>query len=243
MPSYSVAICEDCPALRKEFESLVLSSGRYELAGSFAYGQEMVDLLGQVKVDLLLLDLQLPDMHGTDVLRHMQRLQPRCEAMVVTVFGDEANVLGAIAAGASGYVLKDEPGARLLALMDELLAGGSPITPSIARLMLRRLQDTTGGATETHSLVSGTWFGGLPSGLPFNWTQREDEILTRVAKGYSVQEVADLLELSANTVKTHVRRIYKKLGVSSRSEAVHEAHALGLLDRAPADTVRPRAAS
>lgn len=236
---HRVVVCEDNLPLRKEFEALITSSERYELVGSSAYGLDVMDLLGKIKVDILLLDLQLPDTHGLEVLKHKQRVQPQCETLIVTVFGDETSVLNAIEAGATGYVLKDEPGAQLLDAMDELLRGGSPITPSIARLMLRRLQPKSPVAS-TSALTVGTWNDSLPAQLPFQWSEREDEVLSYVAKGYSVQEVADLLHLSANTIKTHVRRIYKKLSVTSRSEALHEARALGLLDRAAAGAVRSR---
>jgi DNA-binding NarL/FixJ family response regulator len=228
-----VVICEDNLPLRKEFEALISGSDRYELVGSSAYGFDVMDLLSKIKVDIMLLDLQLPDTHGIEVLIHQQRVQPQCEALIVTVFGDETSVLNAIEAGATGYVLKDEPGPRLLDAMDELLRGGSPITPSIARLMLRRLQPQPPSASVAGVTV-GTWNESLPAELPFQWSEREDEVLSFVAKGYSVQEVADLLHLSANTIKTHVRRIYKKLSVTSRSEALHEARALGLLDRTTA---------
>jgi DNA-binding NarL/FixJ family response regulator len=237
--NHRVVICEDNLPLRKEFEALITGSDRYELVGSSAYGLDVMDLLSKIKVDILLLDLQLPDTHGMEVLKHQQRVQPQCEALIVTVFGDETSVLNAIEAGATGYVLKDEPGPRLLDAMDELLRGGSPITPSIARLMLRRLQPQPPSAS-ARGVTVGTWNESLPAELPFEWSEREDEVLSFVAKGYSVQEVADLLHLSANTIKTHVRRIYKKLSVTSRSEALHEARALGLLDRAAAGAVRSR---
>lgn len=239
LQKHRVVICEDNLPLRKEFDALINGSERYELVGSSAYGLDVMDLLSKIKVDILLLDLQLPDTHGIEVLKHKQRVQPQCEALIVTVFGDEQSVLNAIEAGATGYVLKDEPGAQLLDAMDELLRGGSPITPSIARLMLRRLQPQATIAPAA-SLTTGTWNEFLPAQLPFHWSEREDEVLTYVAKGYSVQEVADLLSLSANTIKTHVRRIYKKLSVTSRSEALHEARALGLLDRTATGIVRSR---
>jgi DNA-binding NarL/FixJ family response regulator len=236
---HRVVICEDNLPLRKEFDALITGSERYELVGSSAYGLDVMDLLNKIKVDILLLDLQLPDTHGLEVLKHKQLVQPLCEALIVTMFGDEQSVLSAIEAGATGYVLKDEPGAQLLDAMDELLRGGSPITPSIARLILRRLQPQS-QITLTAALTTGTWNESLPEELPFQWSEREDEVLSYVAKGYSVQEVADLLHLSANTIKTHVRRIYKKLSVTSRSEALHEARALGLLDRTAAGAVRSR---
>lgn len=238
-PKHRVVICEDNLPLRKEFDALINDSERYELVGSSAYGLDVMDLLNKIKVDILLLDLQLPDTNGLEVLKHKQRVQPHCETLIVTVFGDETSVLNAIEAGATGYVLKDEPGPMLLDAMDELLRGGSPITPSIARLMLRRLQPKH-PITPTVAITVGIWSDSLPTQLPFQWSEREDEVLSYVAKGYSVQEVADLLNLSANTIKTHVRRIYKKLCVTSRSEALHEARVLGLLDRAAASTLRSR---
>lgn len=225
-----VVICEDNPTLRKELEGLVRESGRYELVGSSAYGADVITLLDQVKVDILLLDLQLPDMHGIEVLKHKQRSQPQCETLIVTMFGDEATVLNAIQNGATGYVLKDETELHLLDMMDELLDGGSPITPSVARMVLRSLQPACAQGPMPVQRNS-PWFETLPQDLPFEWSEREDQVLAYVAKGYSVQEVADLLQLSVNTIKTHVRRIYKKLSVHSRSQALFEARALGLLDR------------
>lgn len=237
----SVAICEDNQVLRLEFERIIKTSCLYEVVGSSAYGHDIVDLLSKIKIDVLLLDLQLPDIHGLEVLAQASKLQPSCEVLIVTVFGDETTVLNAIEAGATGYLLKDQAEEQLLAMMRELLDGGSPITPSVARLLLRKLHKAPDANRPRISAVDVSWLQTLPLDLPFNWSEREDEVLMYVAKGYSVQEVADRLTLSANTIKTHVRRIYKKLSVGSRSEALHEARALGLLDRTVAGPVYPRA--
>ncbi len=236
-----IAICEDNLVLRKDMENLIHQSERYELVGSTAYGRDTINLLSSVKVDMLLLDLDLPDVHGLEVLLHKRQIQPKCEAMIVSIFGDENVIISAIENGATGYLLKDESSQNLLETIDAMLAGGSPITPSVAKLLLRRFQDPLTDRSSESLLVSAdiSWQSTLPGQLPFNWSEREDEVLTYVAKGYSIQEVANLLSLSANTIKTHVRRIYKKLSVTSRSEAVYEARALGLLDRAHTGSLLP----
>lgn len=251
-----ILICEDNTALANDFVSLLAGDARFELVAAVASGEEAIELLSQHAVDVLLLDLGLPGIHGFDVLAAMRRLQPSCEALVVTVFGDEHTVIRAIEAGASGYVLKREVALNLIRRIDELLAGGSPITPSIARLLLRRVQSRTEGTAPVSTLAPrAPAQPNRPSQLNYDshtsdasnasnasdtsddsadtaaLSGREIEVLTFVSKGLSVQEVGDLLLISSNTVKTYIRRIYKKLEVSSRIEAVYEARALGLLDQ------------
>jgi DNA-binding NarL/FixJ family response regulator len=133
--------------------------------------------------------------------------------MVITAFGDEKTVIAAIEAGASGYLLKDGSSAEVGEALLELVGGGSPISPSIARHVLRRLQRENEAPAEDAPRL----------------TEREHEILSLIAKGFSFPEIAGLLSISAHTVTTHVRHIYEKLEVSSRSSAVYEAVQLGLI--------------
>jgi DNA-binding NarL/FixJ family response regulator len=226
-----VLICEDNSALAADFASLIGGDARFELVTTVATGEEAIDLLSKQSVDVLLLDLGLPGVHGFEVLAAMRRLQPKCEALVVTVFGDEQTVIRAIEMGASGYVLKREASLNLIRRIEELLAGGSPITPSIARLLLTRVQsagrtDTPAATSVTDTVVHSVDDNEDSSAL----SAREVDVLALISKGMSVQEVGELLSISTNTVKTYIRRIYKKLEVRSRIEAVYEARALGLLD-------------
>jgi DNA-binding NarL/FixJ family response regulator len=165
--------------------------------------------------DVLLVDLGLPDGDGIDLIREAQRVAPRTRSMVITVFADEQHVIGAIKAGAQGYLLKDGSAEYIARSIEDLLAGGSPISPPIARHLLQSLREPPSRET--------------PPDAPL-LTTRETEILTLVAKGFSVAEVGELLGIAARTVTTHVQHIYQKLEVSSRSQAVFEAVNLGLID-------------
>jgi DNA-binding NarL/FixJ family response regulator len=138
--------------------------------------------------------------------------------MVISVFQDEEVVLRAIEAGAAGYLLKDSPPSDIVAAIRAMRAGGAPINPMIARLLLDRIRppDATPQATRRPAAALAL-------------SEREIEILRIVARGLSLVEIAELLGISVNTVKTHVKRIYHKLAVNSRTEAVFEAHCMGLL--------------
>ncbi|MBY0278295.1 response regulator transcription factor [Candidatus Binatia bacterium] len=208
----TVLIVEDDPPTRMRLEAVVNGIPALKLLGSTGSATEArAALHGQP--DVLLVDLGLPDGSGVDVIREAQRVSPNTRAMVITVFVDERHVMDAIAAGAMGYLLKDGSAEYVGSSISELLAGGSPISPPIARYLLQRFQaPRPARASET----------------PL--TGRELEILTFIAKGFSVAEVGDLLGISARTVTTHVQHIYRKLEVSSRSEAVFEAVNLGLID-------------
>jgi len=165
----------------------------------------------------VVVDLGLPDGDGTELIRAAALLQPQCAVMVVTVFGDEEHVVGAIEAGAIGYLLKDSSGEDMLGALHDLLDGGSPISPMVARLVLSRLRAPAPPSS-------------MPSDAGVALSEREAEILTLVAKGFSFAEICDLLSITVNTVKTHVNRTYRKLGVNSRGQAVHEASRLGLIE-------------
>jgi len=209
----SVLIVEDDPPTRKRLEAVVGNLPNLSLMASIGSATEARAAL-RGKPDVLLVDLGLPDGSGVDVIREAQRVSPGTRAMVITVFVDERHVMDAIAAGAMGYLLKDGSAEYVGHSIAELLAGGSPISAPIARHLLQRFQRPRPAART----------GDAPL------TTRELEILTQIAKGFSVAEVGELLGISARTVTTHVQHIYRKLEVSSRSEAVFEAVNLGLID-------------
>jgi DNA-binding NarL/FixJ family response regulator len=165
--------------------------------------------------DIILLDLGLPDMHGIDVIRHVARHHPGCDVLVVTMFGDDQHVFDALEAGATGYLLKDSGLDRIASSIHELKAGGAPISPSIARRVLARLR------TEPEA--------PSPQPPPSVLTPREIELLRLTAKGLSFDSIGELLGISPHTVVAHVKKIYRKLAVHSRGEAVYEATQMGLL--------------
>jgi DNA-binding NarL/FixJ family response regulator len=234
---HNVLICEDNLDLLDDFSSLLRSDPRLTLLGAVSSGKEAIHILQTAPVDVLIVDLGLPDISGLDVLRSMRGWQPRCEGLVVTVFGDEETVTRAIEAGATGYVLKSEASFNLLRRIEELLAGGSPITPSIARLVLSRMRERPSDQANNEIALASTVVRKQNEQYVIEnpnddreLSEREIEVLQLIAKGLSIQEVGELLALSANTVKTYVRRIYKKLAVNSRIEAIYEARAMGILD-------------
>lgn len=169
-------------------------------------------------LQVLMVDLGLPDGSGLDVIAAAREFQPGCSVMVSTIFGDEANVLRAIEAGAMGYLLKDLSADELVAEIRSLHAGGSPINPMVARKLLMRQATLT-----TSSLPTET---SEPSASP---SARETEVLRLVARGHTTDEVAKELGVSPHTVQTFVRRIYTKLQVGSRAEAVREGTRRGWL--------------
>jgi DNA-binding NarL/FixJ family response regulator len=152
--------------------------------------------------------------------------------MVVTVFGDEGHLMSSIEAGATGYLLKDASNERIAAAIHELRAGGAPISPGLARRVLARLRVGGDAARITPGEIAPravTTPAQVPSPVDSPLTEREAEILRMIAKGLSFETVAAVLGISAHTVVTHVKKIYRKLAVHSRGEAVYEAGQMGLL--------------
>jgi DNA-binding NarL/FixJ family response regulator len=205
-----VAIVEDDPVFFERFRMLVADAPELTLCGaarSFHDGHRMIC---NTPADVYMIDLGLPGGPGTDLIRLANARHPGCDVLVVTVFGDDDHVLGSIAAGANGYLLKDSSAGQLIDCIKLMRDGGSPITPSIARKLLNRFQRPSAAAD-----------GGPPEASPL--TARQAEILRLLAKGARFADIAQTLGISAHTVTAHVRNIYQKLEVTSRGEAVFEA--------------------
>jgi len=207
----TVLVIEDDVHFRTHFASAIGDSHDFKLGGVADDVRSGRALLNQVQPDVLLVDLGLPDGSGIDLIRETTRAHPRCDVMVATVFGDEAHVLASISAGATGYLLKETQPEDLMSQIRVLRDGGSPISPVIARQLISRLQPTP--ASEGESLLS----------------PRELEVLHLCSKGFSFDEIANLMGLSRHTVTTFVKRIYRKLHVHSKTEALFEARKLGLV--------------
>lgn len=214
----SVLVVEDDPAFRQRFTRLIVGAPDMHLLGEAADLASGLALLDGPRADVLLVDLGLPGGCGTNLIREMVRRWPACDVMVVTVFGDEAHIMTAIEAGATGYLLKDEDGSDLLQQIRSLRAGGSPITPVVARQLLARLTPAEMQPLRASSATEDCLL-----------SPQEARVLNLSAKGYSYEEVAALLEISRHTVMTHVKRSYRKLQVSSKTEAIYEARRMGLV--------------
>ncbi|AGH85698.1 LuxR family transcriptional regulator [Ralstonia solanacearum] len=187
------------------------------VAGSRAEGLLLLD---GAPADVLLVDLGLPDGSGIDVIEAAARKWSACSIMVSTNFGDEIHVMRSIEVGAAGYLLKDSSAARILDEIRSLASGGSPISPIIARQILARFRQ--GGSLSAADEAPASASSPLLSA-------REKEVLDLITKGFTAQEIAKLMALSHFTVRTFVRRIYSKLKVTSKAEAIYEARTLGLL--------------
>ncbi|MCO4887934.1 response regulator transcription factor [Cupriavidus sp. WGtm5] len=215
-----VLIVEDDPlALRRLVQAVDLHAADAAVSGCASTVAEALAWLAQHQPDVLLCDLGLPDGSGIDVIRNARERYPACECMVVTVFGDDQHVLASIEAGAIGYLLKDETTDRIAASIGELRAGGSPMSPLIARQVVNRLR---GAPPEAAARDAG-------AGAGVTLSVRENEILDLISRGYTYAETARYLGLSVHTVQSHIKNIYGKLAVRSRGEAVFEAAKLGLL--------------
>jgi len=223
VPATTVMVVEDDPAFLARFCRIVAQSSELSLlaaAGDLASARRALKL--QVP-DVLMTDLGLPDGSGIDLIRETAAAHPTTDIMVITVFGDEQHVIASIEAGATGYVLKDSLPEEFVSLIGQLRAGGSPISPVIARHLLRRMRSAP-SATD-----------GLPSqpiptaAMGQVLSPRESEVLGLIAKGFNFAEIARLLEVSPHTITAHVKKIYQKLAVHSRGEAVYEATRMGLL--------------
>lgn len=181
-------------------------------------------MLEQAQADVLLVDLGLPDGSGIDVIRAAHVQWPECSIMVSTTFGDEAHVMQSLEAGASGYLLKDSAPERMVFEIRSLHAGGSPISPLIARQLLTRFQQSGQAAA---SILVRRDTNKQRAAL----SEREREVLEYITKGFTSKEIAVLISVSHHTVLTYVRRVYTKLEVSSKAEAIYETRIQGVRDK------------
>lgn len=214
-----VAIIEDDKSMRDLLIEKVSSLPNCRLIFSSGSCRDSLEFFKQQSVDVLLVDLGLPDGRGEDVIRHATQIHPELNAMVISVFGDERHVFEAIQAGATGYLLKDDLPEDFAGAIELLNSGGAPINPMIARQIIKRMKHSSDQRPEPMAVSE--------SGL----TAREGEILNLISRGFSTAEVAEMLELSPHTVVSHVKKIYRKLQVNSRAEALFEAGQRGLLIR------------
>jgi len=194
---------------------------------------EALAALEELEPDVALIDLRLPDGNGLDLIRNIQQHLPDCEIMVLTVLADECHVIACIEAGATGYLTKDTRITEIVERLKQLRAGGSPISPLIARRLLNQFR---GSLSSQPQGDENAWAGAPDAGLSqvesgefTPLSDREQEVLEMVAKGFMQAEIASMLGVSINTVSTYVKRIYKKLAVNSRTSAVHRASELGLI--------------
>ncbi len=215
-----VAVVEDDPGFLSLITETVQSQSDLQLTAAAATLAEGMSWLAHAEMDVLLVDLGLPDGSGIEMIRQASALRPECEVLVSTAFCDELSVIRSFEAGASGYLLKQQDGARLAEDIRHLHAGGSPISPLIARQILSRLKPSLGVAAP---------HAAMPNAEEVSLSEREQQVLGYVTKGFTSEEIASLMGVSRHTVLTYVRRTYRKLKVNSKVEAIFEARLHGLI--------------
>lgn len=207
-----ILIVEDDPAMRADFVEMV--EKYFTVLGAVGTLHEARAMLRKVLPDVALVDLGLPDGDGAVFISELADANPRADILVTTVFGDEAHVVRALQAGAKGYLLKDSDSGDLMRALKDIRDGGSPISPQVARYLLKRFHPEPRRGSELRERLS----------------PRELEVLNLIARGFSASEAAGILGVAVSTVTAHTKGIYGKLAVHSRNEAVFEARQRGLID-------------
>lgn len=223
MSEFSVLIVEDQIRFRDAFALALNAVPDIKLLGiapDLMQGRKMFD---QTRPDVLLVDLDLPGGSGIELIRHAAATHPQCDVMVISVFGDEQHVLSSIEAGATGYLLKDSLALDLPGQLRALRNGGSPISPVIARRLLMRLAPGAGQGSNGNGMPT------VDDETAVALSEQESRVLHLAAKGFTFDEIAQFLQVSPHTVMTYVKRIYRKLQVRSKVEAIYEARRLGWL--------------
>jgi len=221
---YSVLLLEDEAATREYLIAMIDIHPNLTLFHAAANCQQAREALILGKPDVLVADIGLPDGSGIEIIREACTQYQGLEAMVITVHGDESSVVPALEAGATGYLLKDQAFDELGSAILSLMAGETAISPKIARFLLKRFTPQQHNKPDLEKAPTTQ----QPCSHQ-HLTERENEVLRLISRGYSYQEIGENLKLSINTIRAHIRNIYRKLSVKSRSEAVFEATQLGII--------------
>jgi len=211
-PPIRVAIIEDQREIRDGLRTLVAGTPGYCVAGAWRSMEEALDGVARDVPDVALVDIGLPGMPGTDGIRILRERYPKLRALMLTVYDDDERIFDAICAGASGYLLKSTPPARLLESLQEVMAGGAPMSPSVANRVLSLFRDFRPREHDGSKL-----------------SPHETRLLSLLVDGHNLKTAAAELDVSRATVAWHMRNIYEKLQVHSKSEAVAKALRSGLI--------------
>jgi DNA-binding NarL/FixJ family response regulator len=211
MPQIRVALVEDQPRTREGLASLIGGSPGFEIAGQYGSMEEALPALQRVTPDVLLADIGLPGMSGIEGVRVLHQRFPELPILMLTVHGDNDSIFAAVCAGACGYLLKETEPGRLLDSIRELHTGGAPMSPEIARKVVMAFRQYP-----------------PPRQMDTELSTRQVRILQLLAEGHSYKTCAEVLGLSVDTIRFHVRKIYERLHVHSRSEAVWKTFGTGV---------------
>ncbi|WP_157270764.1 response regulator [Azohydromonas aeria] len=223
----NILILEDLPQIRNWLKCLVSELFPQASISESARVHDALGLVSVIRFDLALIDLGLPDGSGVDVVTALREQQPEAQSVVVTIHDDDEHLFPALQAGAYGYILKEQPRELISEQLQRISQGEPPLSPSIARRVMAYF--TALPKPDTHLMPE------------VKLTEREREVLLRVAKGFTLPEIGVQLHLSRHTIADYVKQIYRKLNVSSRAEAALEAQRLGLFGRSPSPSSWPPA--
>ena len=205
-----IAIVEDNQILLENLKLLLTGESNIEVIGTGSSAEEALKSLDFSNADVLLVDLGLPGMSGSGLIEEVKAKYPELEIMAHTVFENRESVFSAIKAGASAYILKGSRPVELIDALNKLHEGGAPMSPKIARMVIQELQDK--GSDDQYLL-----------------SQREKEVLKEIEKGMSYKEVANKLNISPQTIHTHIKKIYDKLHAHDRQDALLKARKKGII--------------
>ena len=203
MDKIRIAVAEDVPELAKIIQQKFTAFEGVELIFIASNGQEMIEKLAKNKVDVILMDINMPIMNGIDATKKVKDKYPAVKVIMHTVFDEEDKIFESILAGATGYLLKDDKPSKILLSIEEAMEGGAPMSVSIASKVLGFIKTDAEKSNED-----------------FNLTKRELQILQRIGKGENYQQIADVLFISPKTVRNHIEKVYKKLEVHNKVDAV-----------------------
>ncbi|HEX6193807.1 MAG TPA: response regulator transcription factor [Chitinophagaceae bacterium] len=210
MKDIRVAIFEDNKLLRDALQAILDGTPGYACCGTFTDGNRWKEDIKRSEPDVVLMDIEMPGLNGIDVTKLICESFPQIKILIQTVFNDNERIFSALCAGASGYILKTDPPHKYLEAISDVYHGGAPISAGVAKKMLGFFSN------KNVILVS-------PGNTDYHLSQRENEILQLMIKGDSYPVIAQKVFISYETVRSHVKHIYKKLHVASRSEAVTKA--------------------
>ncbi len=198
-----VALVEDDEGIRSSLSALIRRAPALRLAGDYPDAETALKEIPRKPPDVVLMDINLPGLNGVECVRQLKTAVPAVQFLMLTVYEDSDSLFNSLKAGASGYLLKRTASARLLEAIRDVYAGGSPMTPQLARRVVQFFARQTEGTSPVSRLSPG-----------------EREFLDQLAKGYAYKEIADRMTISIDTVRSYVRTVYEKLHVHSRTEAV-----------------------
>jgi DNA-binding NarL/FixJ family response regulator len=206
--SERILVVDDHPLTRDALSSL-LAQGGFDVVGEAPDGVEALELARELQPDLVLLDLSMPGLDGLAALPRLRAAAPGCEVVVLTASGTEENLLAAIRGGAAGYLLKSEPPERIVSFLRGVANGEAALSGEVARRLLDQVR-------------SGGRLGGVPDGIAGTLSAREVEVLLLLDEHLSTDDIAKRLFISEHTVRSHVKSLLRKLGVSSRRDALEQ---------------------